>query len=157
VAGREHGCTFLAISLACKVFLGKIVTKAIMPPSAGNTRIVMILSLLRSLKVRQIGQIQMHIGLNGTAVTPVASGPDAAFVSAVEKLGTGQYKITLKDKAKSNVVVSSIVASTNARICKSHATDTESVTIYTFSDAGVAADADIMVQIQFFDQLSYFF
>ncbi len=117
----------------------------------------MILSLLRSLKVRQIGQIQMHVGVNGTATTPVASGPDAAFVSAVDKLGTGQYKITFKDKAKSNIVVSSIVAATNARICKAHASDTESVTIYTFSDAGVAADADIIFQIQFFDQLSYFF
>jgi hypothetical protein len=117
----------------------------------------MILSLLRSLKVRQIGQIQMHVALNGTATTPVASGPDAAFVTSIDKLGTGQYKITLKDKAKSNLLVSSVASATASRIAKVHAVDTESATIYTFNDAGVAADADIIVQIQFFDQLSYFF
>lgn len=117
----------------------------------------MILSLLRSLKVRQIGQIQMHIAINGTAGSPVASGPDASFVSAVDKLGTGQYKITLKDKAKANILISSLVSASASRICKAHASDTSSVTIYTFNDAGVAADADIIAQIQFFDQLSYFF
>jgi hypothetical protein len=137
--------------------MGKIVTKAIMPPSEGNTRIVMILSLLRSLKVRQIGQIQMHVIINGTAGSPVASGPDASFVSAVDKLGTGQYKITLKDKAKANLLPSSIVSLSSSRTSRFFVSDTESVTIYTFNDAGAAADADILVQIQFFDQLSYFF
>lgn len=117
----------------------------------------MILSLLRSLKVRQIGQIQMHVAIDGTAVTPAASGPDKAFVSSVTDLGTGHYKITFKEKAKMNLVVSSIVAATDARICKVHAVDTESVTIKTFDAAGLAADSDIVVQVQWFDQLSYFF
>jgi len=99
----------------------------------------------------------MHIAINGTAGSPVASGPDAAFVSSVQKLGTGQYKINLKDKAKSNILISSLVSATSSRICKAHASDTESITVYTFNDAGVAADADIIAQIQFFDQLSYFF
>ena len=148
---------YSSILLACKENIGRIITKALKPPSAGNTRKCMILSLLRSLKVRQIGQIQMHVSINGTAGSPAASGPDAAFVSSVAKLGTGQYKITLKDKAKSNLLASSIVSLTASRIGKLHAVDTESVTIYTFNDAGVAADADILIQIQFFDQLSYFF
>lgn len=117
----------------------------------------MIFSLLRSLKVRQIGQIQMHVIINGTAATPVASGPDASFVSAVQKIATGQYRIAFRDRAKSNLLPSSIVSLTSSRTGRFFASDTESVTIYTFNDAGAAADADILVQIQFFDQLSYFF
>lgn len=117
----------------------------------------MIFSLLRSLKVRQIGQVQMHVAVDGTAGTPSASGPDKAFVSSVTDLGTGHYKITFKEKAQVNIIVSSIVAATDSILCKVHAVDTESVTIKTFDATGAAADADIIVQVQFFNQLSYFF
>ena len=117
----------------------------------------MLLSLKRALHCRQIGQIQMHVAINGTAGVPAASGPDAAFVTSVEDIGTGHYKITLKEKAKMNLVVSSIVSATDAIMCKVHAVDTESVTIKTFDKDGLAADADIIVQIQWFDSLSYFF
>ena len=91
----------------------------------------MILSLLRSLKVRQIGQIQMHVIINGTATTPVASGPDASFVSAVQKIATGQYRITFRDREKSNLLPSSIVSLSTSRTGIYNASDTESVTLLT--------------------------
>lgn len=130
-----------------------------MPPSAGNTRIVMIYSLLRSLKVRQIGQISMHISVNGTATTPVASGPDAAFVTSVQDIGTGNYKITLKDSAKMNLHISSIVCLTADSTVIVTAVDKNSVTVQAKSVAAspAAKDIDLNIQIQFFDQLSYFF
>ena len=44
----------------------------------------MINSLKRNLQCRQVGQVQINLSVNGTATTPVASGPDAAFVSSVQ-------------------------------------------------------------------------
>jgi len=119
----------------------------------------MIYSLLRSLKVRQIGQISMNLLVNGTATTPVASGPDAAFVSSVEDLGTGNYKITLKDSAKQNLHISGLVCLTADSTVIVTAVDKNSVTVQAKSVAAspAAKDIDFSIQIQYFDQLSYFF
>jgi hypothetical protein len=117
----------------------------------------MLHSLLRSLKVRQIGQTQLHISVDGAAVTPEAAGPDKAFVASVEDKGTGYYKITLKEKAKSPLHISSLVSGTDKIILKAHLVGEDFVEIKAWNDAGVATDAAFNIQIQFFDQLSYFF
>lgn len=119
----------------------------------------MLYSLLRGLKVRQVGQISLNISVNGTATTPVASGPDAAFVSSITDLGTGNYKITLKESAKMNLHVSSIVSLTADATVIPSAVDKNSVTVQAKSVAAspVAKDIDLNIQIQYFDQLSYFF
>jgi hypothetical protein len=117
----------------------------------------MLHSLLRSLKVRQIGQTQLHISLDGTVATPVVAGPDKAFVSSVVDLGTGYYKIILKEKAKSPLHISGLVSATDKIILKAHLVGEDFVEVKAWTDAGVAADAKINIQIQFFDQLNYFF
>lgn len=119
----------------------------------------MLHSLIRGLKCRQVGQIQLNISVDGTVTTPVASGPDAAFVQSVEDLGTGNYKITLKESAKSALHISGVACLTADATVQIVATDTSSVTVLAKSVASTPAAKDVKlnIQIQFFDQLSYFF
>lgn len=121
----------------------------------------MLYSLLRGLKVRQVGQVSLNLQINGTAITPVASGPDAAFVASVVKNSTGNYTITLKESAKQKLHVSSIVNLTAdaTSIMTETASPKLSFNIISKSVAAspVAKDVDFNVAIQFFDQLSYFF
>ena len=117
----------------------------------------MILSTIKGQKCRQIGQVQMHVAVNGTAVTPVASGPDAFFVSAVNDLGVGQYRVVVKEKSKIALFVSSIVAITPGVTAHVVATTTDSFTIQCLDTAGAPLDADIQIQWQHADQLSYYF
>jgi len=128
-----------------------------MPPSEGKTRNFMLHSLLRSPKVRQVGQIALHISVDGTVATPVAAGPDKAFVSSIEDKGTGYYKIILKEKAKLPLHISAIVSGTDKIILKAHLVGEDFVEVKAWNDAGVATDAAFNIQIQYFDQLSYFF
>jgi hypothetical protein len=119
----------------------------------------MLYSLLRSPKVRQVGQIALHISVNGTATTPVASGPDAVFVQSITDNGTGDYTITLKESAKMNLVVSSIALATADATAYAFAVTKNTVQIKARSVAGspAAKDVDFTVTIQYFDQLTYFF
>lgn len=118
----------------------------------------MLHSLLRSLKVRQIGQTQMCISIDGSAVTPVASGPDKAFVESVVKNSTGSYTITLKEKAKLPVVVTGITCvGAFHKLPSIFAVTENSMTINVEDRLGAAADADLIISWQYFDQLTYFF
>lgn len=118
----------------------------------------MLHSLLRGLKVRQVGQIQMHISVNGTAGTPAASGPDAAFISSIEDLGAGSYKINLKESAKLAPFVSGLVPLTDKANGRVVATTVSSITVqFDDSTSGAAMDADFNIQLQYMDQLSYYF
>lgn len=118
----------------------------------------MLFSLLRSPKCRQIGQIELNITVDGTAPTPSASGPDAAFVESITDNGVGDYTITLKEPAKMNLHVSSIVVIGEAAASfLATASPKQSFKILTTDLAGAAADADFNVQIKFADQLSYYF
>lgn len=117
----------------------------------------MLGSLLRSPKVRQIGQIELNLSVDGASVTPAASGPDSAIVLSVTDVGVGIYTITLKESAKIALHVSSLVSLTDAKILKVHAVTVNSVTVKAFDAAGVAADADFNIQIKYADQLSYYF
>lgn len=117
----------------------------------------MLGSLLRSPKVRQVGQIELNLSVNGTAGTPVASGPDAAIVLSVVDGGAGIYTINLKESAKIALHISSLVSLSDSKFLKVHAVTVSSVTVKAFNDAGVAADADFNIQIKYADQLSYYF
>ena len=117
----------------------------------------MLYSLTRSLKCRQVGQVQMNISVNGTAATPVASGPDAAFIQSITDGGAGLYTINLKEPAKIAPFVSGIVALTADVIPHVVAVTTSSITVQFNDAAGAAADADFNIQFQFSEQLSYYF
>lgn len=118
----------------------------------------MIGSLLRSLKCRQVGQVQMNISVNGTAGTPAASGPDAYFISSITDGGTGLYTITFKEASKIAPFVSGLVSLTDQAIGRVTAVTTSSITVQFDNPAtGAPADADFNIQWQFADQLSYYF
>ena len=99
----------------------------------------MINSLLRSLKCRQIGQTQMQISVNGTAGTPVASGPDAAFISSITDNGVGSYTITFKEAAKIAPFVTGIVPITSGAMMAVSASTVSSITIAAASNVGTKA------------------
>lgn len=118
----------------------------------------MINSLKRALQCRQVGQVQMNISVNGTATTPVASGPDAFFIESITDGGTGLYTITFKEAAKIAPFVSGIVPLTDKANGRVTAVTTSSITVqFDASDTGSALDADFNIQWQFSDQLSYYF
>lgn len=118
----------------------------------------MLYSLIRSLKCRQVGQVQMQISVNGTAGTPVASGPDAAFISSITDGGAGLYTIILKEAAKIAPFVSGIVPLTDKANGRVTATTISSITVqFDASDTGAALDADFNIQWQYSSQLSYYF
>lgn len=119
----------------------------------------MISSLKRSLKCRQIGMTEMQISVNGTAGTPVASGPDAAFISSVVDNGTGNYTINFIEAAKIAPFVSGLVMLTDDVAATISAVTVSSITvsIRTIADAPAAADGDFNITWKFMDQLSYYF
>lgn len=118
----------------------------------------MLYSLLRSPKVRQIGQVELNISVDGAAGTPVASGPDAAFVESITDNGTGDYTITLKEPSKMPLHVSSIVVVGEiAASFLATATPKQSFKILTTDLAGAAADGAFNVQIKFMDQLANYY
>jgi hypothetical protein len=86
----------------------------------------------------------------------VASGPDAAFVLSVAKGGTGIYIITLKESAKIAPHVSGITLLAATATGYNSAVTVNSITINT-ALAGVAADTAFNVQLQFSEQLAYYF
>lgn len=117
----------------------------------------MLYSLLRSPKCRQVGQIELNISIDGVATTPVASGPDAAFVQSITDGGTGVYTIIFKEPAKMNLHVAAITSITDRAVFHVAAVSKNSVTIHSRNDGGTAIDTQFNLQIIFFDQLSYFF
>lgn len=119
----------------------------------------MIRSLKRALNCRQVGQVQLNISVDGTATTPSASGPDSKFVESITDNGTGDYTITLKEAAHATLHVSSIVLSTSDATAYVFAVTSSTVRIRARSVAGspAAKDVDFSIQIQFADQLSYYF
>ena len=131
-----------------------------MPSLRGVTREKkMINSLKRNLQCRQVGQVQLNLSVNGTATTPVASGPDAAFVSSVQDLGTGNYKINFKEPSKIAPFCSGLVLLTADASIIVTASTVDSITVQAKSVAAspIAKDVDFNIQLQWADQLSYYF
>lgn len=98
-------------------------------------------------RCRQIELYEIFISVDGTAATPAASGIDAKAIDSVQDLGTGNYKINFKDKSPQNVVVGGIVNLTAARVGRVTAVDQSSATVQFTDLAGVAADADFSICI----------
>jgi hypothetical protein len=119
----------------------------------------MINSLKRNIQCRQVGQVQLNLSINGTAATPVASGPDAAFVASVEDLGTGNYKINFKEVSKIAPFCSGLVSLTADATIQVVASTVDSITVLAKSVASspAAKDVDFNIQLQWADQLSYYF
>ncbi len=117
----------------------------------------MLYSLLRSLKCRQVGQVQLNVAVNGTAATPVASGPDASFVLSVVDGGVGLYTVNFKESAKLAPFVTGLVPLTTGVIGYVTAVTVSSITVQFKNAAGAATDSDFNVQCQFSEQLSYYF
>ena len=131
-----------------------------MPSLRGVTRErKMIASLKRNLQCRQVGQVQINLSINGTAATPVASGPDAAFVASVQDLGTGNYKINFKEPAKIAPFCSGLILLTADSTIIVTASTVDSITVQAKSVAATPAakDVDFNIQLQWSDQLSYYF
>lgn len=118
----------------------------------------MLYSLLRSLKCRQVGQVQLNISVNGTGATPIASGPDASFISSITDGGAGLYTIILKESGKLAPFVSGLVSLTDLANGRVVATTVSSITVqFDNSTTGAAVDADFNIQFQVMDQLAYYF
>lgn len=119
----------------------------------------MLYSLIRPLKCRQIGQIALNISVNGTAGTPVASGPDASIINSIVDNGTGDYTINLKEPSKMNLHVASIVCATADSTIIPFAVGLQSIQVKARSVAAspAAKDVDFSIQILFMDQLSNYF
>jgi hypothetical protein len=100
----------------------------------------------------------MNVSVNGTAVTPAASGPDAAFISSITDGGAGLYTITLKEAAKIAPFVTGLVSLTDQAIGRVTAVTTSTIVVQ-FDDpaTGNAKDADFNIQFQYSEQLSYYF
>jgi hypothetical protein len=105
----------------------------------------MLHSQVRSKQCRQIQLHEIHIAVDGVSATPAASGVDALFIASITDLGTGNYKITVKDKAQQNMWVQSIVPTTASRVWSVTAADKESVTVQFLNLSGVAADCNFNI------------
>ena len=117
----------------------------------------MIRSIRRGLKSRQPGMVEICFSVNGTGATPAASGQDAAFVQSVVDNGTGDYTITLKEKALQNLVLKGLVSSTARAVLRASAVSTDSVTVTALRDDNTAMDADFSITLNFASQVPYYF
>jgi hypothetical protein len=119
----------------------------------------MINSLKRPQQCRQVGQVVLNISVNGTAATPVASGPDAFFVQSITDIGTGNYRITLKEASNINLHVAALVLGTSDSTIIPTIVSKSEVTVQARSVAAspAAKDVDFSIQIIYADSLSYYF
>ncbi|MEM1944705.1 MAG: hypothetical protein QXX57_03070 [Nitrososphaerota archaeon] len=85
--------------------------------------------------------------MNGTAVSPVASGIDAHAILSIQKIAAGRYQINLKQKAKRNILPQSIISATAERVFDIETADKESITIRSKNLAGVDSDADFHISL----------
>lgn len=102
-------------------------------------------SIKRTLKSRQVGLVKTYHLISGTAGTPADSGLDAAFISSIEDVATGVWKINVLEPSRLNLVVDGLAAITTKTVLEVSAVDKSSVTIKAWSDAGVAKDADFYI------------
>ena len=105
----------------------------------------MLYSQRQPLKIRQNNMTFLFIAVDGTVVTPVASGLDSKFVSSVQDLGAGNYKINFKDKARRALIPVGHEVFTDGLYLRVTAVNTESVTVLCKTFAGVATDASFNI------------
>jgi hypothetical protein len=116
-------------------------------PPKGNRSKKMKNSIKRTLKSRQIGLVQTYHLISGTATTPADSGMDKAFISQVEDLGTGSYRIHTLEPARLDLVVAGLISLTDRAVLSVAAVTKSSVTIAAKNDANTAMDADFAITL----------
>jgi hypothetical protein len=99
-------------------------------------------SIKRTLKSRQIGLVKTYHLISGAAATPADSGLDKAYISSVQDLGIGSYKINFIEPSRLDIVVDSIVSATAGAIISVAAVDKSSVTISVIARTDVSAPLD---------------
>lgn len=114
-------------------------------------------SMKRGLKCRQPGMVELCFSISGTAGTPAASGQDAMFVESVVDNGTGDYTITLKQKALLDLVVKGLVSFTARANLRVSAVDEQTITVVSLRDDNTALDADFSLCLNFASQVPYYF
>lgn len=109
----------------------------------------MLYSQRQPIKTRQNNVTLLAIKINGVLATPIADGWDKKFISSVEDIGAGNYKITFRDKAKRALEVLGHEVFTDGLYLRVTASDTESVTVLIKTFAGVATDGAFGLTIGF--------
>ena len=117
----------------------------------------MMRSIRRGLKSRQPGMVEVVFSVSGTASTPAASGQDAYFVDSVVDNGTGDYTITLKEKALQSLVVKGLVSFTARAILRVAAVDAQTINVVSLRDDNTALDANFSICLNFASQVPYYF
>ncbi len=97
------------------------------------------------LKTRQFDVTLLFIAINGLLTTPIADGWDSKFISSVEDLGVGNYKITFKDKARRSLLVAGHTVYASGVLLRVTAVTTDSITVQC-SLANSGAFASLAVQ-----------
>lgn len=109
--------------------------------------------MANAIKTSQVRLRRIHVKVNGTAATPVASGVDKFLVASIDDLGVGNYKINLTGKAfarnNNPLDVIGFTAIGDVALFQVDATDRSSITISAFEADGVTPkDVDFGVEFQ---------
>lgn len=108
-------------------------------------------STKRSVKSAQVQMREIVVKIDGTAGTPAASGFDASQISSVVDNGTGDYTIILKkpfNKDNSNLPICLVQSITSNIVTEFTSSAYDRVTVKSYDDAGLAADADLVLVIK---------
>lgn len=116
----------------------------------------MLFSQQQPLKIRQFNMCLLFIAIDGTIATPVAGGMDAKFVKSVQDIGAGNYKITMKGKARRNLLPVGHEVFTDGLYLRVTAVDQESVTVLCKTFAGVATDASFNLCLAYHDNTTLY-
>jgi len=101
----------------------------------------MIRSFWRQRKVRQNQLVEFQLELDASATA--VGGIDKAFVQSVEKLGTGLFKVTLKDIAFHNIQPTFLQPLEADVVGYVAAVDKQSITVATTDLSASPIDADV--------------
>jgi hypothetical protein len=104
----------------------------------------MMYSQRSPLKTRQFDITHLYIAINGLLTTPIAGGLDAKFISTVEDLGVGNYRITFKDIARRSLQLVGQIVHASGVLLRVTAVTTSSITVQcTLANSGVVATLDV--------------
>lgn len=105
----------------------------------------------RSIKSAQVQMREIQCDVDGTSVTPVASGFDGLVIASVVDNGVGDYTIIFKkpfNVSNSNLPKCFVQSLTADRIVSMSASAYDRVTILCTDLAGAPADADVSLLIK---------
>ena len=105
----------------------------------------------RSIKTAQVNMREIQVEVDGTSVTPVASGFDKLQIKQVVDNGAGSYTIILKkpfQDGNANKAKAFVQCLTASRVATVSAVAYDRVTVLCTDLAGAAADSDISILIK---------